>query len=187
VTAPKPKQESRRRSRAKREPNLRGRRATYDWNALRREFIRGEDNVTFESLSHRTGAPTYGTVKNRAAREDWTDLRVQFRDSAMTRIREIDLDLKAEVRGRHAKVGKALITMGVRAVAHQNPEKLEAVDAVRLLKIGTDIERKALGMEEINVRLGSIKNPEDFEKLSKAELWQIAGMLPPEEGDDDDG
>ena len=187
MTDPKPKQKSRRRSRAKREPNPGGRPATYDWNALRREFIRGEDHVTFESLSHRTGAPTYGTIKNRAAREDWTDLRVQFRDSAMTRIRDIDLDLKAEVRGRHAKVGKTLITFGVRALAHLNPEKLEAVDAVRLLKIGTDIERKALGMEEINVRLGRIKTPDDLDKLSDLELWQMAGMLPPEEGDDDDG
>jgi len=28
---------------------------------------------------------------------------------------------------------------------------------------------------------------DDFDKLSGAGLWQIAGMLPPEEGGDDDG
>ena len=175
-----------RRHPAKRELNLGGRPATYDWNAIRRAYIRGEDDVTLEALGAITGYPALDTLKKRAAREDWTDLRREFRHQIGTKIREIDADLKTEVRGRHAKVGKALITLGVRALAHQNPSTLEAVDAVRLLKIGTDIERKALGMEEINVRLGRIKSPEDFEKLSEAELWQIAGMLPPEEGDDDD-
>jgi len=90
------------------------------------------------------------------------------------------------VRGRHAKVGKALITLGVRALAHQNPSTLEAVDAVRLLKIGTDIERKALGMEEVQIRVGRIKNPEDLDKLGETDLWQVANMLPPGEDDDDE-
>lgn len=172
-------------SRAKRGANPVGRPPTYDWSALRREFIRGEDDVTFEALSHKTDAPAYGTIKNRAGREDWTGLRQDFRVQVVARTREIDLDLKTEVRGRHAKVGKALITLGVRGLAHQQPETLEPVDVVRLLKVGTDIERKALGMEEVNVRLGRIRNPDDLDRMSEAELWQIAGMLPPEDDDDD--
>ncbi|GAA3995301.1 hypothetical protein GCM10022631_01860 [Deinococcus rubellus] len=186
MTDPKPKKESRRRSRAKRESNPTQGPPKYDWAAIRRAYIRGEDSVTLDSLGHDAGAPKPGTIKNRAAREDWTDLRAQFREQVVIKTREIDLDLKAEVRGRHAKVGKALITLGVRGLAHQQPEKLEPVDVVRLLKIGTDIERKALGMEEVNVRVGRIKNPDDLDKLSEAELWQIAGVLPPEEGDDDE-
>ena len=187
MTDSKPKTERHRRSRAKRPPNPIQGPPKYDWSGLRRAYIRGEDTVTLDSLGNDAGTPKSGTIKNRAAREDWTELRAQFREQVVTKTREIDLDLKAEVRGRHAKVGKALITLGVRALAHQNPEQLEAVDAVRLLKIGTDIERKALGMEEINVRLGRIKTPDDLDKLGEAELWQMAGMLPPEEGDDDDG
>ena len=187
MTDPKPKQKSSRRSRAKREPKPRGRPTKHDWTQWRRLYMRGDDRVSLESLSLLNDAPSLGQLKRRSSAEDWPSLRAELRVQSETKIREIDADLKTEVRGRHAKVGKALITLGVRALAHLRPEQLEAVDAVRLLKIGTDIERKALGMEEINVRLGRLKTPDDLDKLGEAELWQMAGMLPPEEGEDDDG
>jgi len=119
-------------------------------------------------------------LKKRSAGEDWSDLRRAFRHQTDTKLQEIDADLKAEVRGRHAKIGKAVTMLAVRAMAHQKPEHMDAIDVARFLKIGTEIERKALGMEEVNVRLGRIKSPDDLDKLSEAELWQIAGMLPPE-------
>ena len=174
-------------SSTKRELNPGGRPVKHDWTQWRRLYMRGDDKVSLESLGIITGAPSLAQLKRRSSAENWPSLRAELRAQSDTRIQEIDADLKAEVRGRHAKVGQSLITLGMDGLARQTAGQLEAVDIVRLLKIGTDIERKALGMEELNVRLGRIKTPDDLDKLGEAELWQMAGMLPPEEGDDDDG
>ncbi len=162
-----------------------GRPELFDWSGIRRAYIRGEDDVTFETLSHMTGSPKHGTIKNRAAREDWTSLRRDFRDQVMTKTRELDADLKVEVRRRHQEIGRDFMQLTSSALQYQNPEALEPVDIARFAKIGAELERKALGMEEVNVRLGRIKSPDDLDKLSETDLWQIAGMLPPEDDDDD--
>jgi len=162
-----------------------GRPPKYNWSSIRREYIRGDENCTLESLSAKTGAPSLDTLKKRSGREDWSDLRREFRHQTDTKLREIDADLKAEVRGRHAKVGKAFLTLAVRGMAHVSTEKLDAIDIARFAKIGADLERKALGMEEVTVRLGRIRSPDDLDKLSEAELWQIAGMVKAEDDDDD--
>jgi len=162
-----------------------GRPPKYDWSAIRREYIRGDETCTLEAISAKTGGPSLDTLKKRSAREDWADLRRQFVHQTGTKFQEIDADLKAEVRGRHAKIGKAVTMLAVRGMAHLKPENMDAIDVARFLKIGTEIERKALGMEEVNVRLGRIKSPDDLDKLSEAELWQVAGVLPPEDDEDD--
>lgn len=162
-----------------------GRAPKYDWSAIRREYIRGDEGVTFETLGHKTDYPTPGTIKNRGAREKWVDLRRDFRDQVMTKTLELDLDLKVEVRKRHQEAGQSFMELATAALQYQNPEALEPVDIARFAKIGAELERKALGMEEVNVRLGRIKSPDDLDKLSEAELWQVAGVLPPEDDDDD--
>ncbi|MGY2892493.1 hypothetical protein [Deinococcus sp. UYEF24] len=162
-----------------------GRPTTYDWSSIRREYIRGDDNCTLESLGGRTDGPAFETIKRRSAREDWGDLRREFRHKTDARIQELDTDLKVEVRKRHQGAGQSFMELAVAALQYQNPEALEPVDIARYAKIGADLERKALGMEEVTVRLGRIKSPDDLDKLSEADLWQIAGMLPPEDDDDD--
>lgn len=184
MTAPKPKKESRRRSRAKRELNLGGRPATHDWTQWRRLYMRGDDRVSLESLSIITGAPSLAQLKRRSSAEDWPSLRAELRAQSDTKIRELDANLKTEFRLQQLSLGKAMITLGVRGMAHDDPAKLEPIDKLRYIKTGSDLARKALGMEEINVRLGRIKNADDLDSLSEAELFQIAGVLPEEEDDE---
>lgn len=160
-------------------------RVKHDWSAIRREYIRGDDTVTLASLAAKPGYPSERQLERRSAAEDWTDLRLQMRREVDGRLRALDLDLKTEVRMRQAKVGKAFLTLAVRGMAHVDPEKLDAIDVARFAKVGAELERRALGMEEINVNLGRIKSPDDLDKLSEEELWRIAGMLPPDQDDED--
>lgn len=163
-----------------------GRPTTYNWSAIRREYIRGDDKVTLESLSHKTGYPTHGTLKNRAAAEDWTELRQSFRDQVMTQFQQVDRDLKVEVKTEHLKVAKAMLSIGVRGMAHLDPAKLEPIDVARFLTASTTLTRKTLGMEELNVRFGKLRSEDDLDKLSREELWQLAALLPPEEDNDEE-
>ncbi|UQN06303.1 hypothetical protein [Deinococcus sp. QL22] len=163
-----------------------GRPTKYDWTALRREYIRGDDTITLASLAAIARAPSARQLERRCAAEDWADLRLQLRREVDGRLRAVDVDLKTEVRVRQAKIGKAFMTLAVRGMAHQDPSKMDAIDVARFAKIGAELERKALGMEELNVNLGRVKSPDDLDRLSEAELWKIAGMLPPDESDDPD-
>ncbi|MDL2342575.1 hypothetical protein QOL99_00230 [Deinococcus sp. MIMF12] len=159
-------------------------RVKHDWSAIRREYIRGDDTVTYASLAAKPGYPDKRQIEKRASAEDWVDLRLEVRRQVDGRLRALDLDMKTEVRMRQAKVGKALVTLGVRAMAHQDPEKMDVLDMARTIKIGTELERKALGMEELNINFGRIKSPDDLDKLPEEELWRLAAMIPPDEDDD---
>lgn len=161
-------------------------RIKHDWSAIRREYIRGDDTVTLASLAAKAGAPSERQIERRSAAEDWPELRLQMRREVDGRLRALDLDLKTEVRRRQLKVGTALVTLGVRAMAHQKPETMDVLDMSRVIKIGGELERKALGMEELNVNLGRIRSPEDLDGLDEASLWKLAAMLPPDEDDDPD-
>ncbi len=162
-----------------------GRPPKYDWSALRRAYIRGDNTVTLESLAAITGSPSKRQLERRCSAEDWPDLRAELRRQTDGKLQAIDADLKAEVRLRHAEAGKSFLDLATSAMQYQNPEALEPIDIARFAKIGADLERKALGMEEVNIRLGRIRSPDDLDKLSEADLWQIAGMLPPEDDDDE--
>ncbi|GGI75207.1 hypothetical protein [Deinococcus wulumuqiensis] len=158
----------------------------YDWTSLRREFIRGDDLLTLKAMSAKEGYPAYDTLKTRAAAEDWSDLRTEFRHQVDTKLRELDLDMKTEVRSTLGKLGQALISIGMKGAATIQPDKLEPIDVARFVKIGADLKVKAAGMDEVKVRLGRIKSAADLEKLSDDDLWLLAGMVPPGEEEDDE-
>ncbi|WP_339096203.1 hypothetical protein WDJ50_02620 [Deinococcus sp. VB142] len=163
-----------------------GRRPQYDWAEIRREFIRGDETVTLAALSSKSGAPTLSAIKKRAAQEDWTGLRAEFLNQVSTKLRELDLDMKTEVRSTLGKLGQALISIGMKGAATIKPETLEPIDVARFIKIGSDLKVKAAGMDEVKVRLGRIKSAADLEKLSDDDLWLLAGMVPPSEEEDDE-
>lgn len=206
-----------------------GRAAKHDWSAIRREYIRGDDHVTYLALSQREGAPHHATIEKKAMVEGWTELRQDFRREVDTKLRMVDVDLKTEVRKRHAQMGKALTSLGgqglqalgqrmqeqtescnsllkkaaarmaegaaptdpevqllmERAASARNQMHLDTMDIVRFVKYGTDLERKALGMEEATINFRNIKDPDDLGKLGRDELWRLAAMLPPDEEDDE--
>jgi hypothetical protein len=160
------------------------RRAKHDWSAIRRAYIRGDETVTYASLAATPGYPNKRQIEKRASADGWVELRRDLERQVDGRLRQLDLDMKTEVRRRHAEVGKDFLAMAAAGLRCRAPEELEPVDVARYAKIGAELERRALGMEEINVNLGRIRSPDDLDKLGEAELWRLAGMLPPEDDDD---
>ncbi|THF88397.1 hypothetical protein E7T09_04105 [Deinococcus sp. KSM4-11] len=101
-----------------------------------------------------------------------------------TKLRALDTDVKTEVRSTLGSLGDLLVDISVRGAAHLKPDKLEPIDIARFAKIGTDLKVKAAGMDELKIRIGAIRSPDDLEKLDERDLWRLAAMLPPEDDDD---
>ena len=154
-----------------------GRPPKYDWSAIRREYIRGDEKVTYLSLSAKTGYPSHDVIKARAAREDWTDLRAEFQHKVATRAQTLDLETVEEVRNRQARIGKALQTSAIKGMAHLDHQKLSALDVARLAQTGADLERKARGMEEFTVRVEDLRSPADLKNLSAEQLLELRARL----------
>lgn len=154
-----------------------GRPPKYDWSAIRREYIRGDEKVTYLSLSVKTGYPSHDVIKARAAREDWTDLRAEFQHKVVTRSQSLDLETVEEVRSRIARTGKAMQMTAVRGMAHLKPDQMTAMEVARLAQVGADLERKARGMEEFTVRVEDLRSPADLKNLSAEQLLELRARL----------
>ncbi|GAA5513628.1 hypothetical protein Dcar01_02372 [Deinococcus carri] len=153
-----------------------GRPPAYNWTAIRREYIRGDDTVTLDALSAESrgiGWPSLSQVKRRSSDEDWTDLRAQFRAQAAAAARTLDLETVEEVRVRQAKIGKGMQTLAVRAMAHQNPQEMSPFELARLATAGAQLERQARGMEEFTVRVEDLRSPADLKNLSTDQLMEL--------------
>lgn len=154
-----------------------GRPEKYDWSAIRREYIRGDEKVTYLSLSVKTGYPSHDVIKARAAREDWTDLRAQFQHKVVTQVQVLDLETVEEVRSRQARIGKALQTTAVKGMAHLKPQDMSPFEVARLAQVGSDLERKARGMEEFTVRVEDLRSPADLKNLTAEQLLELRARL----------
>lgn len=158
-----------------------GRPPAYDWTAIRREYIRGDDRVTLESLSSdaetphgsQSQRPSLSQLKRRSGAEDWTDLRSQFRAQVAARAHALDLETVEQVRTRQATLGKALQTLAVRAIPHIDLKEVGPHEMARLALVGTQIERQARGMEEYTVRIEDLSSPADLKKLSREQLSEL--------------
>lgn len=158
-----------------------GRPPAYDWTAIRREYIRGDDRVTLESLSSdaevhqgsETPRPSLSQLKRRSSAEDWLDLRTQFRAQVAARAQALDLETVEQVRMRQATLGKALQTLAVRGMGHVDPKDVGPHEIARLALVGTQIERQARGMEEFTVRIEDLNSPADLKKLTREQLSEL--------------
>ncbi|MFC4636980.1 hypothetical protein [Deinococcus hohokamensis] len=153
-----------------------GRPPAYNWTAIRREYIRGDDGVTLDALSAESrgsGYPSLSQVKRRSSAEDWPDLRAQFRAQTAAKVQQLDLETTEEVRIRQAKIGKAMQTAAVRGLAHVKPEELGAFGVARLAMAGAQLERQARGMKEYTVRIEDLRSPADLKRLNKDQLQEL--------------
>jgi len=154
-----------------------GRPLTYDWSNIRREYIRGDDTVTFVHLGTQSGNPTLSAIKKRAGKEKWADLRAEFRNQVGTKLNQIDLETIEDVRKRHVSTALALQTAGADALAKLDLSKLSALDIARLIQLGLEAERKARGMEEFTVRVEDLRSPADLKNLSAEQLLELRARL----------
>ncbi|MVN86896.1 hypothetical protein GO986_08975 [Deinococcus sp. HMF7620] len=145
----------------------------YDWTAIRREYIRGGDEVTLKALSDKPGAPTHDALKARSSREDWAELRAEFRHQVATRMQQLDLDTVEEVRARHSQLGRRMQELAESGMDYLDLSDLGAFGVARLATAGAQLERQARGMEEYTVRIEDLRSPADVKKLPKEQLLEL--------------
>lgn len=164
-----------------------GRPPEHDWNAIRRAFVQGGDEITLKSLSSHygdTGRPHYINLSRRASDENWKGLRAEFRlyveqeQNRLETIRraETKMDAIEEVRKRHDQAGKAMMILAAKGLQHlmEDPSQLKPVDVARFNVMGADMQRKARGIpDEVTVNLNDISSPEDVRRLSTPEIHEL--------------
>lgn len=91
------------------------------------------------------------SVRNRAAREKWWGEAKENYNFTATPFIEITEQLWMEVRSNHLEMARALQEKAEEWLATVDGSKLQAKDAIALMKLGLEEERKALGMPEMYV------------------------------------
>lgn len=137
-----------------------------DWVALKETWMRAHMNN--ESMSLEEAGKMYGasksTVWNRSSQERWAEelaFRIKNRDDivgeaikarseeAMARLQEDYVTNEAEIRKRHAMIARGVQAKAVRRLQAVKIEDMKVSDAISLLKLGLDEERRALGLAEV--------------------------------------
>lgn len=141
----------------------------HDWDYWRNAYVTGGDEITLEFLASRPHAPGLSTLKDYSRAEDWPKQRAEYQGRVRTRTRELTAETDAQVAARHAKLGRTLQNLAIKALTGRGVEALSNAELIRLVVAGTDIERKALGLDTVNLNL-NLKGLEDLTKLSDEEL-----------------
>lgn len=148
---------------------------TINW-PLARELYVTDPTATHASVAEQVGC-SLQTAKNRAAKEGWTQARELYQYEVSTKTREVAAIDLSEVRARHVKAGRALMAIGTKAL-HLHAEDLADMspkEALAFVTAGIELERKALGMEtlDIGIDLGRV----DVKKLSDDELEELIARI----------
>jgi len=160
-------------------PKSTGAVARYDWAEIRRQYVRGNDTVTFVHLGTQSGNPSLSAIKKRAGAEKWADLRTEFRNQVGTKVRELDLETVEQVRMRHVNSARDLQDVAAKGLAAllTRAESLSAFEVARLMQLGLEAERKARGMEEFTVKIEDLRSPADLKNLTPEQLLELRGRL----------
>lgn len=156
-----------------------GRTASHDWTEIRRQYVRGNDKVTFAHLGTQIGNPTLSAIKKRAGKEKWADLRAEFRNQVGSRMNQMDLETIEDVRLRHVNSARDLQDLAAKGLEALllRANTLSAFEVARLMQLGLEAERKARGMEEFTVRIEDLRSPADLKKLTPEQLLELRGRL----------
>ena len=141
---------------------------SYNWEYLAHRYI--VDGLSFKALAALPGAPVAGTLRNRCTLDKWNAQRAARREQVTTKTREITLNTEAEVAARHVRIAQALQAKALQALQALDVATLPASEVRQFLATATDIERKALGMDN----KFTLKGVGDLDKLSDADLLALA-------------
>lgn len=152
-------------------------RPTYNWTAIRDEYVTATDEVSLRDLARKHGCHQ-STIRGRSAREDWPGKRRQHRDRVSTEVQSTAIELEASHRAEMIRIAQRMQLAGMTsldrhlALLEADPDWTLDVDQTRLLlKDATEIVRRALGIPEtVDVR--------EYERLSDDERRRrIAALL----------
>ena len=144
----------------------------------REEYVTGGDDVTLETLAEKYSVNAR-TLEGYCGREKWVEQRAEFRRDVAERARKKLAATEAQVRVRQMKIGRTVQLKGLERMKGLSAKELQPEIALRYVRFGTEIERKALGIEDGggNVLLNLNVTPEDLERMSDEELSALYAKL----------
>jgi len=129
----------------------------FDWGAIKTDWIaknlvQGGKPFSLKQVAKKWGA-SYGTVKNRAHKDKWRgDLTKAMEDRDKRSIQEVkdqSVWSVSEVRWRQARMARMAMAKAMEALNRIKVEDLTQKNAIRLLELGLEQERRALGIPTI--------------------------------------
>jgi hypothetical protein len=176
------------------EPTAKGR-PRYNWEAIRDEYVAGDDSVTLDSLAAKYGCnPT--TIRNHSRKGEWGSQRRLYRDRVTIKVRERASIDEAEARAKLSKVGQGMLLLGGQTIQRCLSETkgqtiqvvcpdcglqfkhkhqvsaLSADDARKMIATATDTISKAHGIPEVVETDRGFSDDERLERI--AELFDRA-------------
>lgn len=130
-----------------------------DWEQLRIAYLEeslaamgsGSPPISFRILAERYGV-NYGSLRNVAGEQRWRDdltrLSDEQRMKTNTTIVNLQLQNEVEVRVRQAQYARLAQDKAMQKLQVLQPAQMTTRDAIDLLRLGLEQERKALGMED---------------------------------------
>ena len=138
-----------------------------DWVKVKNRYLQENldparvEAYSLKAVSKETGLD-YGSVRRHAAKEKWRDelaARIEERDSAAIDEIQVDADYSEfEVRSRHIELAQILQAKGLGRLKEIEDEggNISVKDAIELVKLGVDLERKSIGIRDGSLFIGNI-------------------------------
>lgn len=86
-------------------------------------------------------------IRQWSARYLWADRCQAFDEAASARAADKAMARHADVRARQAATGLAMQEKAMEAIRTHEPVGISAQDAIRMVKVGAELERRALGLD----------------------------------------
>lgn len=114
-----------------------------NWEAIKSEYISGEDSVTHQAL-----ADKYGCARQVVTRhaKGWEAARLQYRSQTIAKTLNRVSTTEAELRAKQLRVSDALLSKGLTAMQTLNPTTY--AEALRTVETALEQARKAAGITE---------------------------------------
>ena len=137
-----------------------------DWDLIRDEYVAGPDTLTIAALIKKHGCGKAVCYK-RAAVGKWTRKRSEHRKKVAVETSKKAIDLQISIRTKHIAIAQKMQEKALAKLEKLRPESLEADEMRRLLKDSAEMERRAVGIPDVQ------EHRVDVSKLTDEELRAI--------------
>ncbi len=122
----------------------------FDWRTIKIDWLAknlrvGQKPFTLKQVATKWGV-AYGTVKNKAYRDGWRNQLTQAKAERDKRSSVIVARYVTEVRWLQARLARVAIVKAMKALKQKD---LTVSEAIRLVKLGLEQERRALGIPKL--------------------------------------
>jgi len=117
-----------------------------NWSQAQADYI-ADETLSYKDIAQKYGVATQN-VAIRAGKDHWVEKRKELISTSGQRVIERTSEAITEVTMRHIQTAKILQAKGMEALVTKdmNPENFS--EAVKSVKDGVDIERKAYGLDK---------------------------------------